>query len=157
MYCNWNKTTSYLSLGWAHFVVFLSDTLLSPSPLKSMKGYRSWYGSDEMQGGRGRAMWATWPQCKTSMALKFVAGIVWKTCSSAWPVICFSAFFGLQKSVVFVQKGAVFVQKVLFMGVNNEIKAWTGSHRWSCSNKYPARQRPWPSTICQVQGPLSRE
>lgn len=82
-----------------------------------------------MQGGRGRAMWATWPQCKTSMALKFVAGIVWKTCSSAWPVICFSAFFGVQKSVVFVQKGAVFVQKVLFMGVNNEIKAWTGSHR----------------------------
>lgn len=82
-----------------------------------------------MQGGRGRAMWATWPQCKTSMALKFVAGIVWKTCSSAWPVICFSAFFGLQKSVVFVQKGAVFVQKVLFVGVNNEIKAWTGSHR----------------------------
>ena len=88
-----------------------------------------------MQGGRGRAMWATWPQCKTSMALKFVAGIVWKTCSSAWPAICFSAFFGLQKSVVFVQKGAVFVQKgavfvqkVLFMGVNNEIKAWTGSH-----------------------------
>lgn len=74
-------------------------------------------------------MWATWPQCKTSMALKFVAGIVWKTCSSAWPVICFSAFFGVQKSVVFVQKGAVFVQKVLFMGVNNEIKAWTGSHR----------------------------
>ena len=82
-----------------------------------------------MQGGRGRAMWATWPQCKTSMALKFVAGIVWKTCSSAWPVIYFSAFFSLQKSVVFVQKGAVFVQKVLFMGVNNEIKAWTGSHR----------------------------
>lgn len=82
-----------------------------------------------MQGGRGRAMWATWPQCKTSMALKFVAGIVWKTCSSAWPVICFSAFFGLQKSVVFVQKGVVFVQKVLFLGVNNEIKAWTGSHR----------------------------
>ena len=82
-----------------------------------------------MQGGRGRAMWATWPQCKTSMALKSVAGIVWKTCSSAWPVICFSAFFGLQKSVVFVQKDAVFVQKVLFMGVNNEIKAWTGSHR----------------------------
>ena len=81
-----------------------------------------------MQGGRGRAMWATWPQCKTSMALKFVAGIVWKTCSSAWPVICFS-FFGIQKSVVFVQKGAVFVQKVLFMGVNNETKAWTGSHR----------------------------
>ena len=74
-------------------------------------------------------MWATWPQCKTSMALKFVAVIVWKTCSSAWPVICFSAFFGVQKSVVFVQKGAVFVQKVLFMGVNNEIKAWTGSHR----------------------------